>query len=126
MMKIKPCPFCGKEPHWHQDLYDGTFALYCPNEQCTMDSVATDHFVAKEEAIEAWNTRTSDWHTGTPTEEGYYLVHLKKYYYKDTVGYIVAKWERNWWRTINIGSYWNLGEEIDAWQRIEPYKEAST
>lgn len=67
----------------------------------------------------------SDWQTGEPTEEGYYLVHLKKYYYKDTVGYIVAKWERNWWRTINIGSYWNLGDEIDAWQKIELCTEAS-
>lgn len=62
------------------------------------------------------------WHTGVPTEEGYYLIHLKKYYYKDTFGYIVAKWERSGWRTINIGSYWNLDEEIDAWQKIEPYK----
>ena len=65
----------------------------------------------------------SSWNTGTPTEEGYYLIHLRKYYYKDTVGYMVAKWERNWWRTINVGSYWNLEEEIDAWQKIEPYKE---
>lgn len=66
------------------------------------------------------------WHTGTPTEEGYYLVHLRKYYCKDTVGYMVAKWERNWWRTINVGSYWNLEEEIDAWQKVEPLKEANT
>ena len=79
---------------------------------------------AKVEKEIAEEERTkNNWRTGTPTEEGYYLIHLKKYYYKDTAGYMVAKWERNWWRTINVGSYWNLEEEIDAWQKIEPYKE---
>ena len=76
----------------------------------------------EKEIAEEERMRNS-WHTGTPAEEGYYLIHLKKYYCKDTCGYMVAKWERNWWRTINVGSYWNLEEEIDAWQKIEPYKE---
>lgn len=74
MTELKPCPFCGEMPEWHQDLYDNTFCLYCNNEKCTTDMVATDHYVNKEDAIEAWNTRANPWHTGTPTYSGRYLV----------------------------------------------------
>ena len=121
MIKLKPCPFCGGEAEMDALVAcgeDGTkYVISCPKCEISVSSYLEDN------AYNIWNTRADGWHTGEPTEEGYYLVHLKKYYYKDTVGYIVAKWERNWWRTINIGSYWNLGEEIDAWQRIEPYRE---
>ena len=77
------------------------------------------------ESIEGLGKEELDnpWHTGTPTEEGYYLVQLRGYYYKDTIGKIVAKWERNWWRTIHVGSYANLEEDIKAWMPIELHKE---
>lgn len=61
------------------------------------------------------------WHTGNPTEEGYYLVHLDGYYNQDTVGYIVAIWKNEGWRNINKGCSYNLGG-VEAWQKIEPFE----
>lgn len=118
--KLKPCPLCGGDGKYHGSYFEDDVCEYV---SCTRCNASTPLMYKKGESIEWWNRRPSPWHTGTPTEEGYYLVHLKKYYYKDTCGYMVAKWERNWWRTINVGSYWNLEEEIDAWQKIDPYKE---
>ena len=124
MTELKPCPFCGGEANVHSDgdAFSSPFLeIYCS--QCNTSMIRYINVLESDEhnregIIQRWNTRASDWHTGTPTEEGYYLIHLKKYYYKDTVGYMVAKWERNGWRTINIGSYYNLAEDVDRWQKI--------
>lgn len=66
-----------------------------------------------------------DWQTGTPTEEGLYLVLLDGHYHKDTSAYIVALWGNSGWRMTIQGTYYNLEEKVIAWQKIEPYKDAS-
>lgn len=61
------------------------------------------------------------WHTGTPSDDGYYLCHSKDGH-----------------RTFDACFYrkngaWDIGEysinpytfEVIAWQRVEPFKEAS-
>lgn len=62
------------------------------------------------------------WHTGTPTENGYYLCHIRflnkedeieDVYYDMCLNYCYGRWE-----TGN-------DVEIVAWQRFEPYKETS-
>lgn len=64
------------------------------------------------------------WHTGTPTEEGWYLVAYKK---RDCDGSFY--WEygaRVWIEIVEGEGYWNVCEEkhpVLAWQKIEPYKE---
>lgn len=52
------------------------------------------------------------WHTGTPTEEGWYLLA-----YGDNF-YCANYWQGNSWRHV-----W--GGTLLAWQKIEPYKEKS-
>lgn len=69
----------------------------------------------------------SNWHTGTPTEDGTFLV-----LWKDTEEpirrYSVLHWNEyndTWYDEET--SYCNWGDEdhaeVIAWQRIEPYKE---
>lgn len=107
-IELKPCPFCGEMPEWHQDLYDNTFCLYCNSEKCTADMVATDHYVNKKDAVKAWNHRFSPWHKGIPTENGWYLLecgignsentYFTTDYWSDTVGYWtvnrVIRWQK--------------------------------
>lgn len=53
------------------------------------------------------------WHTGTPTEEGWYVT-------TDGNGeYDVAGWEKGAW----AGYEWISPEDIVAWREIKPYKE---
>lgn len=122
MSELKPCPFCGGEAE-----YKATF--------CNCRGVLLDpgmyHFVAcknrcvtrlfvrgtsKEEAIKAWNTRPNPWHTGTPTEEGWYLLHLRR---KDKP-YCVAYMDGHHWLSIN--DFFILVDDVLAWQKIEPYR----
>lgn len=55
-MKIKPCPFCGKEPERvHSDC--GDYVIYCVNENCPVNpSVNSD----MDLPVKAWNTRAID------------------------------------------------------------------
>jgi len=81
----------------------------------------------EKKITEAWNHRHNPWHTGTPTEEGWYLVAYEcvhgcknkgklEYYtmhiFEDELGYkdIRGRASDDVWKAI-------------AWQRIEPYKE---
>lgn len=117
MTELKPCPFCGEMPEWHQDLYDNTYCLYCNNEKCNTDMVATDHYENKEDAIKAWNTRTSPWHTVTPTEEGWYLCWVS---YKKEIAPMVYKWKNG---KFMLTDTWESDDNILMWQKIDPYKE---
>ena len=82
---------------------DGTLILtddcgnvaYCPN----------DRFEIK------WD---SPWHTGTPTEKGDYLG------YTNADFYVILKWNG---RAFDV--YSDYRGDIIAWQKIEPYKEAT-
>lgn len=64
--KLKPCPFCGGEAVYDRDWKDV---------QCRVcNARIANNFQRKKDAVEAWNTRPNPWHTGTPTEEGWYLI----------------------------------------------------
>ena len=55
--ELKPCPFCGKQPHLSED-FDGTYSDYCvtcSNYDCPTQPY-TDIFNYKDEAIDAWNS----------------------------------------------------------------------
>ena len=67
MTELKPCPFCGGEVVL-QALYGGNYV------ECGTCKCSTERFVKIEDAIQAWNTRPNPWHTGTPTEEGLYIL----------------------------------------------------
>ena len=54
-MKIKPCPFCGRDPI----LYKHRLGWYiqCYSKRCGV-APSTSYFVTKKTVIEAWNTRS--------------------------------------------------------------------
>lgn len=69
--------------------------------------------------LDSINKRLDGWHTGTPTEEGWYLLQ-----YLNSGEYDVGRWD---------GSDFVIEENLPmvltshrsvAWQRIEPYTEA--
>ena len=55
----------------------------------------------------------TNWHTGTPTDEGEYRVALE---YDGDVTFDTLYWLYDW-------SYFDEKYKILAWQKIEPYKE---
>ena len=65
------------------------------------------------------------WHTGKPTETGWYVVTVKNEYgelYTDTDFYVINVGFKNYWFAFDDSSK----EEIIAWcplSEIEPYKE---
>ena len=61
------------------------------------------------------------WHTGTPTEEGWYLLHLRedKAMWKDKP-FCVAYMDGHRWLSIN--DFFILVDDVIAWQKIEPFK----
>ena len=56
-MDIKPCPFCGEIPKITK--VGKLYYLRCCNINCTANPMSTP-FYDKQEAIEAWNTRTPE------------------------------------------------------------------
>lgn len=80
---------------------------------------------AINKAIKAWNNRTSPWHTGTPTEEGWYLV---AYQHKDKMTYRAVRFFLEEGLDMEFlesegGIYYPDIWKAVAWQKIEPYKE---
>ena len=103
---LKPCPFCGGEA----DYRTMGVGVYIKCVKCGCNT-QTFHYKERQEAIKAWNRRPEHWHTGTPTEEGWYLV-------TDSHDYEVAEWdnELGWDSRIISGQY------IVAWSDFPPYK----
>ena len=114
--KLKQCPFCGGEARIREvsigDSYDG-FTVECGN--CAVD---IGNINTEEEAIKLWNRRPNPWHTGTPTEKGWYLV-------RENLE--IKSYEEVYWNGENWDYYGNPidGKSILKWQKIEPY-ESST
>ena len=58
MIKLKPCPFCGGKAEIRRDSETETFfVVICTNCPAT---VSRSWFSKKQEAINAWNMRTSE------------------------------------------------------------------
>ena len=108
MTELKRCPFCGGAGRILTHLTEDKFTIECLG--CGM---RLRWFRSGEEAMESWNSRVTDWHTGTPTEGGLFLVHLKSGEYDIF--------------SFNYGyNSWDIGfRDVVAWQKIEPYKEVT-
>ena len=104
--ELLPCPCCGGKPRIVKVKKYDAFQVVCSD--CL---IGTEVYPILEDAIRVWNRRPSPWHTGTPTEEGWYVT-------TDGNGeYDVAGWEKGAW----AGYEWISPEDIVAWRKIEPY-----
>lgn len=62
-IKLKFCPFCGREPEIKQDIrYPSgdpitTFEVVCNNAGCIIYNADNRYFTSIQKAIEAWNRR---------------------------------------------------------------------
>ena len=68
--ELQNCRFCGGE---------GFIAVIDENAfvaSCRDCGIHTQVQTSRERAIALWNRRPSPWHTGTPTEEGWYVCKL--------------------------------------------------
>ena len=112
--KLLPCPFCGGDAevfHSSDCEEDEEYSIYCGKCYCSTEKVCT-----YGEAVNLWNNRPSNWHTGTPTEEGWYLLKVKSddEIIFDTNRLIQCLWGLEW-------KYAN--EEILEWQKIKEGEE---
>ncbi len=58
MAELLPCPFCGEKPLVIKNTLTATYyQIRCGNDECWVYSKTALHS-KKEDAIEAWNTRT--------------------------------------------------------------------
>lgn len=118
--KLKPCPFCGVEAEYLGTYEDEDgFKLHqvgCPSDLCIGDCFAIG--VTKKQAIEAWNKRPNPWHTGTPIEDGEYLVCMKG----RKSGNILYEKLNFSTETDELMGAFRSKWEIIAWQKIEPYE----
>ena len=120
-IKLAPCPFCGEEAEWFYLIPNGAW-VGCKdadsdstdNPKCLIRPSIRRYRGDKEKSLEVaisdWNKRPSNWHTGTPTEEGWYLVKCNKY--------SVSKYNTDYFRKEQR---WVFGfqESYVAWQKIE-------
>lgn len=58
--KLKPCPFCGKEPKIRYNSDDEQYRVLCGTKWCRGNMAKEDHWPTPEEAAEGWNDRKSD------------------------------------------------------------------
>ena len=119
MERLKPCPFCGGEARILTHLTEDKSTIGCF--RC---SVTNGWFRTGEEAVEKWNNRPSPWHTGTPTEEGWYLLCFPR---RNEVAehYEVAKFDgRDFVFATGMHQVVVSTSPLSvAWQKITPYKE---
>jgi hypothetical protein len=126
MTELKPCPFCGGEARiktWCDRFGNWNANLYCINvygkpkeERCQAEFFMRSDTQEKviEEITSKWNKRPNPWHTGTPTEEGWYLLECKIGNSEDTY-FTTDHWS-------NAVGYWAVNGVI-RWQKIDEYKE---
>ena len=99
MPKLKPCPFCGKEVKI-KVTHDNHYVIECDN--CN-SSTFFPYLHSREDIINAWNNRPNPWHTGAPTEEGWYVVKLKDSDLYETHNFTGNNWCDHFekWQKIN-------------------------
>jgi len=114
MTELKPCPFCGSRDVKLLKILS-CYSVMC--NQC--NSTTDDYFDDEKGALEAWNKRPSPWHTGTPTEDGWYLVWMGAINGNFHERPAVVPFENGDWASHLVSNTYV------AWQKIEPF-EAST
>lgn len=130
--KLLPCPFCGGEAEVFDYFNQGKQKTRW-QVNCTKCMGAFGENDSKHEAIEKWNKRVNvplygevegDWHTGTPVEDGKYLVQHGKDFHevllvKDGKFMAVEYIET----ALGIKRHhYDVSETVVAWQKIEPYE----
>lgn len=103
--RTKKCRFCGHDAFVFRDNR-GYWLAGCFN-NLVCDVTPKSEQLTRDLAVEKWNKSPSPWHTGTPTEEGWYLL------YGIDGEYHVCE----------IREFTNFDKLFLAWQKIEPYKE---
>lgn len=122
----KQCPKCGRYPKFtimgkgNRNNRRLEYGMLCSNSECSW-SYFSIMYESRDKAIAEWNKKVmrhqesktnTPWHTGTPTEEGWYLCaygdnfFCANYWYKNGIG-----WRERW------------GGILLAWQKITPYEE---
>lgn len=115
MIKLKPCPFCGKEVKI-KVTHDDHYVIECDN--CN-SATSFPYLHSRDDIINAWNTRPNPWHTGTPKEEGDYLVAFRMS--DNSVEYGWCNWNNGAWDILC--DYDPDTYTIVAWMPIPPYEE---
>lgn len=125
MTELKPCPLCGCEDiryKVHQDhLGNWHGSIYCREHynKTNDDDRCWSMFYARspnsreeviEKLIKKWNARPNPWHTGTPTEAGWYLLECN-IGNSDETYYVTDYWS-------NEVGYWTVNGVI-RWQEIQ-------
>ena len=127
MTELKPCPFCGGKVTIAS--YGNYWSIIAsgnePNVSCGCRLFMESELFhdeegkqrQKEKLIEKWNTRPNPWHTGTPTEEGWYLFKWyddKEYWF--TVEYLTSKGiaEKAKWGSFNNCKWQKIEENEDG------------
>ena len=117
--KLLQCPFCGGEASiYHGDdtgenikgtRYVMAFCGWCG---------ASIRRKNEDEVIKKWNNRHSPWHTGTPTEDGWYLVAYRK---RDCDGSFYWDYGTRVWEVYGEYGHWNITSmkyPVIKWQKI--------
>ena len=121
--ELLPCPCCGNYNRGLEYSDPGISVWYV---RCQCGLLIGGK--TKEEVIKKWNRRPSPWSTGTPTEEGLYVVLTKV----TTIGihssegtYILDWWDGYCFKNLKQMARRNpvFGNDVYSWvkwQRIEP------
>lgn len=121
--KLLPCPFCGGEAEYSMIDSSSVIPFGIINHFVTCKNHCLEGLYSrgntKEEAIEAWNNRPSPWHTGTPTEDGWYLVAYRK---RDCDGSFYWDYGTRVWEDYGEYGHWNITSmkyPVIKWQKID-------
>ena len=114
MTELKPCPFCGGEAR----LIEAECGTTIHAVECVLCQAKIGWFDEKERAIEAWNNR-SNWHTGTPTEEGIYVCRMNT----DYAPWLVLDWKNGMWFVNGTTQSFSDDGDVVKWQKIEEGEE---
>jgi len=107
---LKPCPCCGED--MARVINDNDFFRV----RCDYCGLQTEvNYKDEKGAIDSWNMRSSNWHTETPTEEGWYLTKVKV---RDCDGSYFFMYEAVWFDAEEWVDRRHQ-QPVFEWQKIE-------
>ena len=129
---LKPCPFCNGEAYIKEesDAFSGIYNVARCKECGVEVSVYVDMTKTfewnRQKVIERWNRRSNPWHTGTPTEDGTFIV-----LWEDTEEQVKRysklhfnEYNNTWYDEEALDCNWvdEYRAKVIAWMKIEPYE----